>query len=201
MESAFIPNAYSKADASGLWQFIPSTGFQYGLQQNSSYDGRRDVYASTKAATTFLKGLGESFNGDWFLALASYNYGKANVTKSMERNAGQNLPTDYWSLNLPKETSDYVPRLLAIAKLFANAEEYNIPLQYIPNRPYFEVVKVDAPLDLHKAAELAETPFDKFVKLNPGFSGKTTAQGPNRLLVPVDKAQVFKENLAQLPYD
>ena len=201
VESAFVPDAYSKADASGLWQFIPSTGREYGLQQNDWYDGRRDIYASTKAATTYLKELSETFDGDWLLALASYNCGKGRVRKSIERNEYHNLPTDYWSLDLPDETEDYVPRLLAIAKLFANADEYNIHLQHIPNRPYFEVVDIKSPIDLHKAAKLANTPLYAFLKLNPGFNRSSTApQGPHRLLVPVDQAQAFKKNLAMLPY-
>jgi membrane-bound lytic murein transglycosylase D len=201
VESAFIPDAYSKADASGLWQFIPSTGEEFGLQQNVWYDGRRDVYASTKAATTYLKELSELFDGDWLLALASYNCGKGKVRKSIERNENHNLPTDYWSLGLPEETLNYVPRLLAIAKIFANAEAYNIHLQHIPNKPYFEVIDIKSPLDLHKAAQLANTPYDKFLKLNPGFNRSCTApQGPHRLLVPIAEAQSFKKNLALLPY-
>ncbi len=201
VESAFVPDAYSKADASGLWQFVPSTGKEYGLQQNNWYDGRRDIYASTKAATTYLKELSENFDGDWLLALASYNCGKGRVRKSIERNEYLNLPTDYWSLDLPQETEDYVPRLLAIAKLFAHADEYNIHLQHIPNRPYFEVVDIKSPLDLHKAAQLANTPLHAFLKLNPGFSRSSTApEGPHRLLVPVAQAKSFKENLAMLPY-
>jgi membrane-bound lytic murein transglycosylase D len=201
VESAFVPDAYSKADASGLWQFVPATGKEYGLQQNDWYDGRRDIYASTKAATTYLKELSETFDGDWLLALASYNCGKGRVKKSIERNEYRNLPTDYWSLDLPEETEDYVPRLLAIAKLFANADEYNIHLQHIPNRPYFEVVDIKSPLDLHKAAKLANTPLYAFLKLNPGFNRSSTApQGPHRLLVPVAQAQAFKRNLAMLPY-
>lgn len=201
VESAFVPDAYSKADASGLWQFIPSTGREYGLQQNDWYDGRRDIYASTKAATTYLKELSEEFDGDWLLALASYNCGKGRVRKSIERNEYRNLPTDYWSLDLPDETEDYVPRLLAIAKLFAHADEYNVHLQHIPNRPYFEVVDIKSPLDLHKAAKLANTPLYAFLKLNPGFNRSSTApEGPHRLLVPVDQAQAFKKNLAMLPY-
>jgi membrane-bound lytic murein transglycosylase D len=201
VESAFVPDAYSKADASGLWQFVPSTGKEYGLQQNDWYDGRRDVYASTKAATTYLKELSETFDGDWLLALASYNCGKGRVKKSIERNEYRNLPTDYWSLDLPQETEDYVPRLLAIAKLFANADEYNIHLQHIPNKPYFEVVDIKSPIDLHKAAKLANTPLYSFLKLNPGFNRSSTApQGPHRLLVPVAQAQTFKRNLAMLPY-
>ncbi|MFI3157316.1 MAG: LysM peptidoglycan-binding domain-containing protein [Methylococcaceae bacterium] len=202
VESAFLPEAYSKSDASGLWQFIPATGRLYGLQQNAWYDGRRDVYASTKAATSFLKHLGETFDGDWHLALASYNYGKGNVRKAIEKNENLNLATDYWSLDLPKETADYVPRLLAIAKIFANADKYNINLQHIPNKPYCELVDVKSQLDLNKAAELANTPLNEFLKLNPGFNYSSTApQGPHHLLIPVDKAHSFKQNLAQLPYE
>jgi membrane-bound lytic murein transglycosylase D len=202
VESAFLPEAYSKSDASGLWQFIPATGRLYGLQQNAWYDGRRDVYASTKAAAAFLKHLGETFDGDWHLALASYNYGKGNVRKAIEKNENLNLPTDYWSLDLPKETADYVPRLLAIAKIFANADKYNIALQPIPNKPYCELVDAQSQLDLNKAAELANTPLNEFLKLNPGFNHSSTApQGPHHLLIPVAKAQLFKQNLAQLPYD
>jgi membrane-bound lytic murein transglycosylase D len=202
VESAFIPEAYSRSAASGLWQFIPSTGRLFGLEQNSWYDGRRDVFASTQAATTFLKDLSEEFNGDYFLALASYNWGKGNVSKAIMRNEYQGLPTDYWSLNLPKETEDYVPRLLAIAKLFANAEQYGIRLQNIPNRPYCEVVNVGSQLDIDKAAQLAETPLSQFLKLNPCFKkGSTSPYGPHRLLIPAHRVQSFKQNLARLPYD
>ncbi|MEY3807482.1 MAG: hypothetical protein RI893_458 [Pseudomonadota bacterium] len=202
VESAFLPEAYSKSDASGLWQFIPATGRFYGLKQNEWYDGRRDVYTSTKAATIFLKQLGETFDGDWHLALASYNFGKGNIRKAIEKNENLNLSTDYWSLDLPKETADYVPRLLAIAKIFANVEKYHVDLQHIPNQPYCELVDVKAQLDLNKAAELANTPLNEFLKLNPGFNYSSTApQGPHHLLIPVAKAEAFKQNLAQLPYD
>ena len=202
VESAFIPEAYSRSDASGLWQFIPSTGRIFGLEQNSWYDGRRDVYASTKAATSFLQDLGESFDGDWCLALASYNYGKGNIRKAIVRNEYSNLPTDYWSLDLPKETTDYVPRLLAIAKLFANADRYGVHLRNIPNKPYCEVVNVGSQLDLDKAAALAHTPLSHFLKLNPGFKKESTSpDGPHRLLVPVQHASSFKQALARLSFE
>jgi membrane-bound lytic murein transglycosylase D len=202
VESAFIPDAYSSADASGLWQFIPDTGKLYGLEQNSWYDGRRDILDSTQAATAFLKDLGETFSGDWNLALASYNYGKGNIWKAMERNESMSLPTDYWSLDLPRETEDYVPRLLAIAKLFANADDYGIHLNNIPNKPFVEVVDIDSPLDLQKAAQLASMPLDKFMKLNPGFNrASTSPNGPHRLLIPVEKVAMFKTSLAQLPFE
>jgi membrane-bound lytic murein transglycosylase D len=201
VESSFVPDAYSKSAASGLWQFIPSTGQEFGLKQNSWYDGRRDVYASTKAATTYLKQLSENFNGDWLLALASYNYGKGNVRKCIERNEDMDLPTDYWSLRLPDETYHYVPKLLAVAKIFAHADRYHIPLRHIPNKPYFEVVDIKAPLDLSKAAQLANTPLSEFLRLNPGFNRWCTApDGPHRLLIPVKNAPLFKKNLAEIPY-
>jgi len=112
------------------------------------------------------------------------------------------LPTDYWSLDLPKETEDYVPRLLAIAKLFANAEQYGIRLQDVPNKPYCEVVNVGSQLDIDKAAELAQTPLSHFLKLNPCFKkGSTAPNGPHRLLVPSHRVQTFKQNLARLPYE
>lgn len=202
VESAFIPEAYSRSAAAGLWQFIPSTGRLFGLEQNSWYDGRRDIYASTVAATSYLKELSEEFNGDFFLALASYNYGKGNISKAIMRNEYQGLPTDYWSLDLPKETEDYVPRLLAIAKLFANADQYGIRLQPIPNKRYCEVVNVGSQLDIDKAAELAQTPLSHFLKLNPCFKkGSTAPDGPHRLLVPSDHVHAFKQNLARLPYE
>ncbi len=200
VESAFRPEAKSPAQASGLWQFIPPTGRDYGLEQNSWYDGRRDVVESTQAATTFLKELSYEFNNDWLLALASYNTGKGNIQHAIDRNIDRGLPTDFWSLNLNNETATYVPKLLAIAKIFAHPDRYNVDLHEIANEPYFEMVDVQSQIDLGKAAELAQTPLDEFLKLNPGFNRKSTApDGPHRLLIPVEKADTFKEKLAELP--
>jgi len=201
VESAFRPDAQSPAQASGLWQFIPPTGRLYGLKQNSWYDGRRDVVESTQAAATFLKELSELFNNDWLLALASYNAGMGNVKNAMDKNADRGLPTDYWSLDLNNETAAYVPRLLAIAKIFANPEKYSLNLHQFPNEPYFELVDIKSQLDLGKAAEMAQTPISDIFKLNPGFNRwSTDPAGPHRLLIPKDKADSFKEKLAELPH-
>lgn len=200
VESAFRPDAQSPAQASGLWQFIPPTGRLYGLKQNRWYDGRRDVVESTQAATTFLKELSNEFNNDWFLALASYNAGKGNIKNAIDRNLDRGQPTDFWSLDLNNETSAYVPRVLAIARIFANPEKYNVNLHQFANEPFFEMVDVQSQIDLGKAAELAETSLDDLMKLNPGFNRSSTApDGPHRLLVPVEKADSFKEKLADLP--
>ncbi len=200
VESAFRPDAKSPAQASGLWQFIPPTGRLYGLEQNRWYDGRRDVIESTQAATTFLKELSEEFNNDWLLALASYNTGKGNIQHAIDKNLDRGLPTDFWSLNLNSETSAYVPKLLAIAKIFAHPDKYNVNLHPISNEPYFEMVDIKSQIDLGKAAELAQTPLDEILKLNPAFNRKSTApDGPHRLLIPVEKVDSFKEKLAELP--
>jgi len=200
IESAFRPKAYSHSRAAGLWQFIPSTGRFFGLKQNWWYDGRRDIITSTRAATHYLKQLSEDFDGDWALALASYNAGKGNIKKAIRRNRKQGKQTDYWSLHLRQETMDYVPRLLAIARIFAHPEIYNITLREITNQPYFEVVNIKSQLDLSKAAEMAQTPINDFLKLNPGFNRwSTDPNGPHHLLIPIDKADAFKNSLALLP--
>lgn len=201
VESAFRPDAVSSASAAGLWQFMPATGQLFGLEQNTWYDGRRDIYKSTQAAASYLKDLSETFNGDWLLALASYNYGKGNVQKAIDKNYLNGESTDYWSLhNLPQETMAYVPKLLAIAKLFAHADEYNIPLQPIRNKPVFEMVDVDSPLNLYQAAAMANTKTEHFLMLNPGYkTGVTPPDGPNHLLIPVAQVDSFKKNLERIP--
>jgi membrane-bound lytic murein transglycosylase D len=200
IESAFRPHAYSRKKAAGLWQFIPSTGRHFGLKQNWWYDGRRDVFASTDAATQYLKQLSNSFKGDWLLALASYNAGKSRINRAIRRNKRKHKPTDYWSLRLPKETMNYVPRLLAIAKIFADAKSLNISLLDIPDQPAFVSVDVGSQLSLAKAAKLADMTLDEFFKFNPGFNRWHTApNGPHRLLIPVNKAKRFREKLAKLP--
>ncbi len=200
VESAYRANVSSPASASGLWQFIPSTGRSFGLKQNWWYDGRRDVYSSTQAATRYLKQLNKRVDGDWFLALASYNVGLGNVRKAIRKNKKEELETDYWSLNLPKETMQYVPKLLALAEIFANAEKYRLPLKPIPDKPFFKVVNIKSQLDLKKAARLAGMSFKDMFILNPAFKRVVTApDGPHRLLVKIDKAGTFKRKLAKLP--
>jgi membrane-bound lytic murein transglycosylase D len=198
VESAFKTNAISKSRASGLWQFMPATGRFFGLKQNWWYDGRNDIYTSTRAATTYLSQLSKLFDDDWLLALAAYNTGKGNLKKAINKNRAKGLGTDYWSLSLHKETMNYVPRLLAIARIFANTEKYNIPLLPFPNKPYFAVVNIESQMDLTLATEMAQIPLTDFFILNPAFKrASTDPDGPFHLLIHVDKADSFKEKLAQ----
>ncbi len=200
VESAFKPNAYSRQRAAGLWQFIPSTGRLYGLKQDWWVDLRRDVHASTRAAIAYLKKLNAEFHGDWLLALAAYNSGEGTVQRAIRRNRRLHRPTDFWHLRLPRETRAYVPKLLAVARVFSRAKDYGIVLEPIPNRPLYTQVEIDSQLDLALAAELAEIPLEELYRLNPGFRRWATApQGPHRLVLPLEKVELFEERLAKLP--
>lgn len=202
VESAYQPFAYSHGRAAGIWQFIPSTGRIYGLKQNWWYDGRRDIYASTQAALNYLENLNKQFKGNWMLALAAYNSGSGTVRKAIKKNKRKNRPTDFWHLNLPKETRTYVPKLLALKEIITNPEKYSISLRCIADAPGFKQVKTKAQLDLALAAELADIDLETLYTYNPAFNRwATDPDGPHTLLLPVHSAERFETNYSTLPVD
>ena len=170
IESSYDPAATSSAAAAGLWQFIPSTGRIYGLKQSSQYDGRRDVVESTRAAYEFLGSLYNQF-GSWELALAAYNAGPGRIQQAINRNKAAGLPTDYWSLKLPEETMNYVPRFLAVAQIIKNPNAYNINLPPIANRPHFREITVGA-VSLNEVASITGLSRAELYQLNPGHRGE-----------------------------
>jgi len=199
VESAFEPYAYSRARASGLWQFIPGTGSRYGLKQDWWYDGRRDVIESTRAALDYLQSLHDEFNGDWLLAIAAYNCGEMAVERALDYNRARGRPLDFWSLKLPRETQAYVPKLLAMRRLVSDPEAYDISISPIPNQPYFARVDTLGQIDLKVAAEIAGVTDEEVYELNPAYHRwATDPSGPHYLLLPVDGAQVFTQNISQL---
>ena len=200
VESAFDPYAYSHGRASGLWQFIPATGRQYGLKQNWWYDGRRDVVESTRAALDYLEYLHAYFDGDWLLALAAYNTGEGNVARAVRRNKAAGKPTDFFSLHLPAETRSYAPKLLALRDLVANPENYGIVLQSIPNEPYLDIVEIGTQVDLQLVADLSELPLTDLYLLNPGFNRwATDPEGPHRVVLPLPVVETFRAAIAAVP--
>lgn len=200
VESAFDPFAYSHGRASGMWQIIPGTGKMLGLKQNWWYDGRRDVLASTDAALTYLERLNKRFDGDWLLALASYNSGAGNVSRAIRKNKKRGKPTDFWHLDLPRETKAYVPRLIALSKLIADPAKYTLSLTPIANEPHFEIVDVGSQIDLAQAASLAGINMDILYHLNPAFNRwATDPKGPHTLLVPVGKGDQLREKVSAIP--
>ncbi|MEH6648475.1 MAG: LysM peptidoglycan-binding domain-containing protein [Motiliproteus sp.] len=202
VESAFDPFAYSHGRAAGPWQFIPMTAKRFKLKHSWWYDGRRDIRASTKAALDYLELLNNRFDGDWLLALAAYNSGGGNVSKSVRKNRQRNKPIDFWSLDLPRETRAYVPKLIALAKLYNDPQAYGLSLKPFPNQPYFAAVDTGSQIDLAKAAELANVSIEELYLLNPGFNQwATDPDGPHELLVPYDKATSFSQALQEYPAD
>ncbi|MGI9265824.1 MAG: LysM peptidoglycan-binding domain-containing protein [Gammaproteobacteria bacterium] len=200
VESAFDPFAYSHGRAAGLWQFIPGTATRFGVRQNWWYDGRRDVLDSTRAALDYLQFLHKEFDGDWELAIAGYNSGEGNVRRAIRRNKQAGKPTDFWHLKLPRETSAYVPKLLALSKLVADPGAYGLRLPDLEDQPYFTTVEIDGQIDLAMLAELADEAIDEIYALNPGFNRwATDPDGPHRAVVPVAQGPVLKRNLEKTP--
>jgi membrane-bound lytic murein transglycosylase D len=199
VESAFEPYAYSRARASGLWQFIPETGSRYGMKQDWWYDGRRDIVEATRGALDYLQALHDEFNGDWLLAIAAYNCGEMAVERAVDSNRAAGKPIDFWSLKLPAETRAYVPKLLAMKRLVSDPETYGLSISAIPNQPYFARVETKGQINLKLAAEIAGVTPDELYELNPAFHRwATDPAGPHYLLLPVDAALVFNENVTQL---
>ncbi len=196
IESAYNPQAYSRSHASGIWQFVPATGKDYGLKQNYWTDKRRDVTAATNAALNYLQKLHGMF-GSWDLALAAYNAGEGTIARAIERNRKQGLPTDYQHLRLPVETKNYVPKLQAIKNIVFKPDEYGLSLVEIPNRPYFARVLAPKQIDAKLAAELAEISFEEFSALNPSYNRPVIVSNSevHQLLLPTWAADRFKENL------
>ncbi len=195
VESAYNPMAYSSAKASGLWQFIPSTGRDFNLTQNWWVDQRRDILASTDAALTYLQALYE-MHGDWQLALASYNWGENAVLRAVNKNKAAGLPTDFSNLTVPQETRYYVPKLQALKNIIANPQLFGIALPDIPNTAYFATVEAQPGMDLAAAAKLAEMPVKDFMELNPSFNRPVIpGQGELTLVLPKEKVPTFLANV------
>lgn len=198
IESSYNPMVLSPSQAAGLWQFIPSTGRNFKLKQTRWYDGRRDILASTQAALDYLQYLHRMFDGDWLLALAAYNAGEGTVGRAIKRNRSLGLPTDYWNLQLPQQTQDYVPRLLAVAQLIASPQAHNLKLPDVPNAPYFARVPLKGRLGLKQIASLAQISTEHINELNPAFKQGIVHDGPAHVLVPAEHADRLEQKLSEL---
>lgn len=199
VESEFDPYAKSVDGATGIWQFMPATGKEWGLKSNWWYDGKKDVLASTEAALQFLTYLNEKFDGDWLLAMAAYNTGPTRVNRAIRKNKREDKPVRFWDLNLPKETTAYVPKLLVLCELIKNPKAFDVNLPSIANRPYFERVKIPGQLDLMQAADLAGLKPETIYELNPGFNQwATDPSGPHYLLLPIGVSDRFMTQLESL---
>ena len=199
VESEFDPYAKSVDGATGIWQFMPATGKEWGLKSNWWYDGKKDVLASTEAALKFLSYLHQKFDEDWLLAMAAYNTGPTRVNRAIRKNKMQDKGIRFWDLDLPKETTAYVPKLLVLCELINNPKSFEVNLPSIANRPYFQRVKIPGQLDLMQAADLAGLKPETIYELNPGFNQwATDPSGPHYLLLPIGVSDRFVTQLESL---
>lgn len=199
VESTLNPFAVSSERAAGLWQIMPATGKWLGLHSDWWYDGRRDLRDSTRIALDYLESLHKEFDEDWMLALAAYNSGKGRVGRARKANAEKGLPTDYWSLKLPRETRHYVPRLLALTQIVAYPEAFGVEIPVVANEPVFEIGETGGQIELARAADLAGVDLNMLQALNPGqLRWATSPDTPPELLLPVGSAQAFHLGVAQL---
>ncbi len=197
VESAFVPGAQSHVGASGLWQFMPATGRQYGLEQTWWYDGRRDVTESTRAALDYLQNLYTMF-GDWSLALAAYNWGEGNLSRAIAKVRARGEVETYENIQMPAETRNYVPKLLAVRNIMLEPEKFGLKLDPFPNKPTFVATSNGRHMNIDIAAKLAEIPVAEFKELNPAFNLPVYAHKPGRqMLLPATKLHKFETNLAK----
>lgn len=200
MESAYNPHAISPRGAAGLWQIQPGTGDVLGLERDQWYDGRQDVVRSTDAVIGYFGYLHQKFDGDWLLALAAFNSGEGTVSKAIQRNLDQGKDTDFWALDLPKHTRAYIPRFLALTRMFQNPEESQLRWPLLDQSKSLESVAIPRQISLARAAELAEVDYDTLKQLNTGLKrGVTPPQSRYEILLPLNAAQRFEAALLKSP--
>jgi membrane-bound lytic murein transglycosylase D len=199
VESAYDPFAYSHGRASGAWQFLSATARDHGIEINDFYDGRRDLYAATRAALDYLGYLGGRFGGDWNLALAAYNGGQGRVARAIERNRARNRSILWHDLPLPRETLAYVPKLNGLGCLFQQPERFGFERPQWKDQPSIARVDLPGATDVVVLSALAELDLAQLVALNAGLNRHLTSPtGPHHLIVPVDQAERVVEVLPEL---
>jgi len=201
IESAFRPDATSRSRAVGMWQFIGATGRRFGLRQDWWVDARRDLIQSTRAALDYLDYLSGEFNGDWELVFAAYNAGEGAIRRAMKKNLRKNRPSNYSHLSLSRETSEYVPKLLAVRNIIDHPSRYGVNLPHIPNHSTLKIIDAKTQTDLAVVASLGAVSTEQLRFFNSGYKrGVTPPSGPHKLVVPADLADHLEAELGKLSY-
>lgn len=199
IESGFKVRALSRARALGMWQFIASTGYKFGLERNTWIDERMDPEKSTRAAIAYLKELHGIF-GDWTTALAAYNCGEGKVLKVIRRQKISYLD-DFWDLfkKLPYETAAYVPRFIAVLHILNDPEKYGFTLPVVESEVEVENFIISKRVHLKTIAKNLEISYQKLKALNPELRKNVTPPDPYTLKVPQGKAEILLAKLNDIP--
>lgn len=199
IESGFKVRALSRARALGLWQFIPSTGYKFGLKRDTWIDERLNPEKSTAAAIAYMKELHQIF-GDWTTVLAAYNCGEGRVLRQI-RNQRINYLDDFWDLyrQLPRETARYVPRFLATLHILKDPEKYGFDLKDLDSPVLREEVLIEKPVKLKVVANKIGVPFKELTSLNPELRRQVTPATAYSLKLPVGSKDIFLARVDDIP--
>ncbi|NNC24393.1 LysM peptidoglycan-binding domain-containing protein [Salinisphaera sp. USBA-960] len=196
VESGYNPEATSYAGASGLWQVMPGTAKHLDLARNRWYDERDDPFAATRAALTYLQNLRKRYDGDWLLALAAYNAGPGTIDAALAKAERDDKPANYWHLDLSKEASNYVPKLLAVRWIMCAPSKFGINWPTLANKPRTKLVKLPAQVELSIAANMAGISTSRLAQLNPDLQRQRSRPNDGQLIVPTAKAATLRSKLA-----
>ncbi|MBS1494820.1 MAG: LysM peptidoglycan-binding domain-containing protein [Bacteroidetes bacterium] len=193
-ESGLDPKIVSRAGAVGLWQFMPATGYEFGLYQDQFRDDRRDFEKATESAAKYLKSLNRTFD-DWYLAFAAYNAGPGRISGAIKRSGSK----DYWSVRgyLPGETKNYVPSILALSFIFRNPESYGFKAPEYGRAISFDRVNIKGNLTFEQIAKFCDTDVDVIMELNPELLNESLPQYdvPYQLRIPHKSYDTFAANV------
>jgi len=193
IESNYDPFSISSSGAVGMWQFMPKTGRLYELNKTWWNEDRHDPYRSTEAAVDYLKYLYERFNQDIYLTLAAYNAGPTLLSRKINQNKRRGLKTDFWSLNLPNQTKEYVPKYIALKELIFNFEKYELTLPDIPNNPVVQKISIPGQVEVITLSEFLNIKPELLYKLNAGYTKWASAPKDQSIFyIPIEKYYLFE---------
>ena len=193
IESNYDPFSISSSGAVGMWQFMPRTGRLYELNKTWWNEDRHDPYRSSQAAVGYLKYLYNRFGQDIYLTLAAYNAGPTLLDRRINQNKRRGLETDFWSLSLPNQTKEYVPKYVALKELVFNAEKYELLLPDIPNSPVVRQIKIPGQVEIITLSEFLDIKPELLYKLNAGYTKWASAPKDESIFyIPIDKYFLFE---------
>ena len=193
IESNYDPFSISSSGAVGMWQFMPRTGRTYDLERSWWNEDRHDPFKSTSAAIKYLKYLYERFDQDLYLTLAAYNAGPSFLDRQIKRNQRRGLNTDYWSLDLPIQTRNYVPKFIAIKELIINSDQYDIELPFIPYEPVVAKIEIPGQVEILTLSEYLNIKPELLYKLNAGYTKWASAPSEKSVFyIPIEQYDYFQ---------
>jgi len=193
IESNYDPFSISSSGAVGMWQFMPKTGRLFELNKTWWNEDRHDPFRSTEAAVSYLKYLYERFDKDIYLTLAAYNAGPTFLDRRINQNKRRGIATDFWSLNLPNQTKEYVPKYIALKELVFNPDKYDVELPEIPNEPVVKKITITGQVEVLTLSEFLNVKPELLYKLNAGYTKWASAPKDQSIFyIPIEKYYLFE---------